>query len=67
LGQVTAFIDMEQDFMAVFDRNRWISTKRRENEFRQLRDDEVPLLEGIVRDAFKGFDDGMGPPAGDHG
>jgi hypothetical protein len=32
--------------------------KRRANEFKQLRDDEVMLLEGIVRDAFADFDSG---------
>jgi len=34
-----------------------LSKKRREGEFKQLRDDEVALIEGIVRDAFKGFED----------
>jgi hypothetical protein len=33
-----------------------LSRRRREDEFEQLRDDEVSLLEGIVRDAFAGFD-----------
>jgi hypothetical protein len=32
-----------------------LSNKRREGEFRQLRDDEVTLIEGIVGDAFEGF------------
>lgn len=32
-----------------------LSGKRREGEFRKLSDDEVTLLEGIVRDAFTGF------------
>jgi arylsulfatase A-like enzyme len=31
--------------------------RRRQNEFRKLRDDEVTLIEGIVRDAFEGFDE----------
>jgi len=30
---------------------------RREHEFNALRDDEVALIEGIVRDAFQGFGD----------
>jgi hypothetical protein len=34
-----------------------LSKNRREGEFRQLRDDEVKLLEAIVRDAFEGFDE----------
>jgi Fic/DOC family len=38
-----------------------LSKKRRENEFRQLRDDEVQLLEGIVREAFADFDDDARP------
>ena len=33
--------------------------KRRASEFKQLRDDEVTLLEGIVRDAFADFDHGL--------
>lgn len=37
--------------------------KRRSNEFKKLRDDEVALLEGIVRDAFEGFDGGAGKSA----
>jgi hypothetical protein len=31
-----------------------LSKKRREGEFKKLRDDEVALIEGIVRDAFAG-------------
>jgi hypothetical protein len=34
-----------------------LSRNRREGQFRQLRDDEVVLTEGIVRDAFGGFND----------
>ncbi len=30
---------------------------RRAGEFAKLRDDEVPMLEGIVRDAFAGFEE----------
>ncbi len=33
-----------------------LSNKRREGEFKKLRDDEVTLLEGIVNDAFDGFE-----------
>ena len=32
--------------------NGKLSGKRREGEFNKLRDDEVVLVEGIVRDAF---------------
>jgi GAF domain-containing protein len=34
-----------------------LSTNRREHEFQALRDDEVALIEGVVRDAFEGFED----------
>jgi hypothetical protein len=37
-----------------------LSRKRREDEFRQLRDDEVVSVERIVADAFDGFDDAPG-------
>jgi hypothetical protein len=39
-----------------------LSERRREDEFKQLRDEEVSLLEGIVRDAFEGFEEGAGEP-----
>jgi hypothetical protein len=35
--------------------NGVLSKRRREGEFNQLREDEVELIEGIVRDAFEGF------------
>jgi len=34
-----------------------LGKKRRQNEFKALTDEEVGLLEGIVRDVFEGFDD----------
>jgi hypothetical protein len=34
-----------------------LSKNRRKNEFNALRDDEVTLVERIVRDAFEGFED----------
>jgi len=37
-----------------------LSKNRRDHEFKALRDDEVALIEGIVRDAFDGFE---GKPA----
>jgi hypothetical protein len=37
-----------------------LSNNRRKHEFQALRDDEVALIEGIVRDAFEGFE---GKPA----
>ena len=33
--------------------------KRRTEEYKKLRDDEVASLEVIVRDAFEGFDPGV--------
>jgi hypothetical protein len=33
-----------------------LSRRRREGEFRQLRDEEVSVLESIVRDTFEGFE-----------
>jgi hypothetical protein len=33
-----------------------LSRKRREGEFAKLRDDEVALIEGIVSEAFEGFE-----------
>jgi Fic/DOC family len=38
--------------------------KRRTEEFSKLRDDEVVLLEVIVRDAFEGFDEGASADPG---
>ena len=35
-----------------------LSKKRREGEFKKLRDDEVTSIEGIVNDAFEDFDEG---------
>ena len=35
--------------------NGTLSKKRRDGEFNKLRDDEVALIEGIVREAFEGF------------
>ena len=37
-----------------------LSKNRRDHEFMALRDDEVALIEGIVREAFEGFE---GTPA----
>jgi hypothetical protein len=37
-----------------------LSKNRREHEFTELTDDEVTLLERIVRDAFDGFDESAG-------
>jgi hypothetical protein len=35
--------------------------RRREGEFRELRDDEVSLIQDIVNDAFAGFDESNAP------
>ena len=51
--------------MFIRQNNGTLSEKRREGEFKKLRDDEVSLIEGIVRDAFEGFHDGAGPSAPD--
>lgn len=40
-----------------------LSKKRRENEFKQLTDEEVASLETIVQEAFEGFDEKAGPLA----
>jgi hypothetical protein len=37
-----------------------LSKNRREHEFKKLRDDEVVLIEAIVRGAFEGFEDSPG-------
>lgn len=50
----------ENFIMFVRQNKGTLSRNRREGEFRQLRDDEVRLLEGIVRDAFDGFDESAG-------
>jgi hypothetical protein len=34
-----------------------LSKRRRRDEYKELRDNEVEMLEKIVRDAFEGFDD----------
>jgi hypothetical protein len=34
-----------------------LSKRRRRDEYKELRDNEVDMLEKIVRDAFDGFDD----------
>lgn len=39
-----------------------LSKKRRTGDYKALRDDEVALLEGIVRDAFEGFTGTAGQP-----
>ena len=55
--------------MLIRQNNGSLSKNRREGEFRQLRDDEVRLVERIVGDAFAGFGDAPGelatiPPHG---
>jgi Fic/DOC family len=41
--------------MFIRQNNGALSQKRREGEFKKLRDEEVTLIEGIVNDAFAGF------------
>ena len=50
----------ENLLMFIRDNRGKLSKRRRENEFRNLTDKEVALLEGIVRDVFGGFDEGPG-------
>lgn len=55
--------------MFIRQNNGSLSRNRREGEFRQLRDDEVRLVEDIVGDVFAGFGDAPGelgtiPPNG---
>ena len=50
----------ENLMMFIRQNNGSLSRRRREDEFKQLRDEEVTLLEGIVRDAFEGFEEGAG-------
>jgi len=42
--------------MFIRQNNGCLCNNRREREFQALRDDEVALIEGIVRDAFDGFE-----------
>jgi len=46
--------------MFIRQENGALPKNRRKHEFKALRDDEVALIEGIVRDAFDGFKDGGG-------
>ncbi|MCX6635907.1 MAG: Fic family protein [Acidobacteria bacterium] len=46
----------ENLMMFIRQNNGTLSKKRREGEFKNLRDDEVTLLERIVNDAFEGFE-----------
>ncbi|MGH9388980.1 MAG: Fic family protein, partial [Vicinamibacteria bacterium] len=41
-----------------------LSRKRRDGEFQKLRDDEVTLIESVVRDAFEGLDEDSPRSAG---
>ena len=45
----------ENLIMFIRQNNGALSRKRRESEFRELRDDEVTLIEGIVNDVFTGL------------
>ena len=53
---------MAEDLLIFIRQNKGnLSKRRRTEEFRKLRDDEVASLEAIVRDAFAGFVDDAGP------
>jgi hypothetical protein len=46
---------MAEDLVRYIRQNQGaLPKRRREGEFHKLRDDEVVLIEGIVRDAFEG-------------
>ena len=56
---------LAENLMMLIQNNKGkLSKRRRDGEFKKLRDDEVTLLEGIVADAFEGFDEGSRPTAG---
>lgn len=40
--------------------NGTLSKKRREGDFKKLREEEVTVIEGIIRETFEGFDQGSG-------
>lgn len=48
--------------LVMFIRNNkgTLSKRRCDGEFKKLRDDEVTLIEGIVHNAFEGFDPSSG-------
>jgi hypothetical protein len=55
-----------EDLVMFIRQNRGtLSKSRRERELKQLRDDEVLLIESIVGDAFAGFDEAGRPAAED--
>lgn len=43
--------------MLIRQNNGTLSKKRRESEFKKLREEEVTLIEGIVHEAFEGFNE----------
>jgi hypothetical protein len=45
----------EDPVMFIRQNDGKLSKKRREGEFKKLRDDEAALIEGIVNDVFAGF------------
>lgn len=46
--------------MFIRENNGTLSKKRREGEFKELREEEVILIEDFVHEAFEGFDQGSG-------
>jgi hypothetical protein len=60
MGRIMKRIEMpdrlaENLIMFIRENKGSLPRKRREGEFKKLRDDEVALIEGIVNDAFDGF------------
>jgi hypothetical protein len=46
--------------MFISQNNGTLSKKRREGEFKKLREEEVTLIEAVVHEAFEGFDQASG-------
>jgi hypothetical protein len=67
IGRIMNTVEMpdrlaENLVMFIRENHGRLSKRRRENEFQKLTDKEVALLEGIVREAFEGFDEGLSIP-----
>jgi len=50
----------ENLILSIRQNNGTLSKKRREGEFKELRDEEVTLLESVVNEAFAEFTDSFG-------
>jgi hypothetical protein len=68
IRQIMEAVDMPDrvaENLVIFIRqnNGTLSKKRREGEFKMLQDNEVTLIEGIVNDAFAGFEMSSSTPS----